>query len=545
MNVANIEIPLRQEKTRLYRLLEMTPAIISYSLILMPVLLSIVNTLYAAYYLIAYVLIWFFKAIAMSFRVLQGYKRMDIARSLDWGELLEDLDNPEKAIEAHRDTTDAVLHIHQRNLMSYVAQKNQPRLLSSEIVHVALIAVYNEGQEVLEPTIQSVVDSIGDHKKQTMLVVAYEERGGIATERMVLKMIKRYEHFFKYCAAIKHPANIPNEVIGKGGNITHAAKKLEKIISENKIDPDSVLVTTLDSDNRPDPSYFAALSYSYIVAADRTYKSFQPIPLYFSNIWDVPAPMRIIATGNSLWMIVTATRQHLLRNFSAHAQPLSALIKTNYWSVRTIVEDGHQFWRSYFRFNGRYEVLPVYVPVHQDAVLAATYRRTLRAQFVQLRRWAYGASDIAYVLQKGLFTKNSVPKVDLALKTARLIEGHVSWSTAAILVASAGWLPLLFNPNASTNLIAQQLPELVAWLQRVATFGIVITMYVGLVSLPPRPARISRHVSVLMYLQWLLLPATTIVYNTFAAINAQTRLFLGLYLDKFDVTEKAVKSDNK
>jgi len=35
------------------------------------------------------------------------------------------------------------------------------------------------------------------------------------------------------------------------------------------------------------------------------------------------------------------------------------------------------------------------------------------------------------------------------------------------------------------------------------------------------------------------MPVTQIVYSTASAFNAQTHLFLGKYLDKFDLTEKA------
>jgi len=46
-----------------------------------------------------------------------------------------------------------------------------------------------------------------------------------------------------------------------------------------------------------------------------------------------------------------------------------------------------------------------------------------------------------------------------------------------------------------------------------------------------------------MLLQWVYLPITGIFYSASAAIYSQTRLMLGKYLDKFDVTEKAVKTD--
>ena len=107
-------------------------------------------------------------------------------------------------------------------------------------------------------------------------------------------------------------------------------------------------------------------------------------------------------------MTVSSMRPHALRNFSSHAQSLQTLIDTDFWSVRTIVEDGHQFWRTYFRYDGDHQVFPVYVPVYQDAVLAKGYRRTLKAQFIQLRRWAWGASDVAYVIETGFLKRTKL-----------------------------------------------------------------------------------------------------------------------------------------
>ncbi len=90
-------------------------------------------------------------------------------------------------------------------------------------------------------------------------------------------------------------------------------------------------------------------------------------------------------------------RPHILKNFASHSQPLAALEGMDFWSTRTIVEDGHQYWRSLFYFEGKYSVVPIRVPIYQDAVIGDTLGETLKAQFIQLRRWDYGASDVAYV----------------------------------------------------------------------------------------------------------------------------------------------------
>jgi hypothetical protein len=272
--------------------------------------------------------------------------------------------------------------------------------------------------------------------------------------------------------------------------------------------------------------------------------AFQPLALFLNNIWDVPAPMRVLATGNSFWNLIVSLRPNMLRNFAAHSQSMAALIDMDFWSVRTIVEDGHQFWRSYFRYDGHYEVIPIYVPIYQDAVLSDTYRKTLKAQFVQLRRWAYGASDVPYVAERIFTRMRTAPLGDGIAKFLRLLEGHVSWASASIILLFGAWGPLYINPEANRSLVAHELPTIASGLQQIATIGLFITVFLAFRMLPPRPERYRRHRNVFMLLQWILMPITSVVYGSAAALYSQTRLLLGRYLDKFDVTEKAVVQDN-
>ena len=47
-----------------------------------------------------------------------------------------------------------------------------------------------------------------------------------------------------------------------------------------------------------------------------------------------------------------------------------------------------------------------------------------------------------------------------------------------------------------------------------------------------------------MITQWIFLPVTSVAYGSLAAFNSQTRLMFKKYLSKFDVTEKAVKTES-
>jgi hypothetical protein len=249
--------------------------------------------------------------------------------------------------------------------------------------------------------------------------------------------------------------------------------------------------------------------------------------------------MRVIATGNSFWNIISSMRPHVLRNFAAHAQPMEALVEMGFWSTRTITEDGHQFWRSYFYFNGNYGVVPLYMPVYQDAVLAETYWRTIKAQFLQVRRWTYGASDVAYVGNHIFSKQRTVPFWQGLGYFIRLLDGHVTWATVSILVAFGAWIPLLINPHAYNDVVAHQLPDLVSRLQQIALIGLFITVFLSFKMLPPRPARYKRHRTVFMVAQWFLMPISSVVFGSITALSSQSRLFFGKYLEKFDVTVKA------
>jgi cellulose synthase/poly-beta-1,6-N-acetylglucosamine synthase-like glycosyltransferase len=543
----NIEIPYVEERGKRYRFFEMLPGLITWSILALPFVLSAVNLyisiglvrLSAAYlFIMSYLLLWFFKAVGLNIRAVQGYRMITQHQKLPWPQMLAELSTGK--------TEQPDRHIPTWHYENIVRITEQPTPIeANNIIHAVIIATYNESREILEPTIKSVLDSDYD-MKNVILVMAYEARDGAQSEGAVQDLIAEYGPQFKYAFAAKHPVT-PKEVLGKGGNVTYAGRELEKYVLKNKIDPLHVIVTTLDSDNRPHKYYLAALSYLYAVTPDPLYVSYQPVPIYNNNIWDAPAPMRVIATGNSFWNMVLSVRTHMIRNFSAHAQSLQTLIDTDYWSVRTIVEDGHQFWRTYFRYDGRHEVYPLYVPIYQDAVLSNTYRKTLKAQFIQLRRWAWGASDVAYVAEKGFFTVNKVPKIDLLFKFGRLLEGHITWAVAPLILAFSAFVPGLFSRHdlGGNGFAANQLPHFASGIQRIALAGIFVTLFLSMKMLPPKPERYKRHRSIFMLLQWFLLPITTIGYNSFAALYSQTRLMFGKYIGKFDVTDKAVVTEDK
>lgn len=543
MDQKTLEIP-EGKRTPFYRFFEILPAILSYGALILMVVLSIISPFWASLYLLTIVVTLLIKAISMAYRIITGHKNITRATNLNWDRMLSHLQDPNKnyaKLKAAPETNyKSAEHLENLRLISAAEDGFFPR--PDEIYNAVIIAAYNEPYEIIRPTIQSLADTTYDNS-HLIVFLAYEERGGEGIQKTAQRLKREFKGVFKDFQIVKHPENLPHEVIGKGGNITHAGRKLKQYCIDYGIEYSKLIVTTLDSDNKPHKKYFSAVTYEYIVNENRKHLSYQPVSLFFNNIWDVPAPMRVIATGNSFWNIVSSMRPHTLRNFASHSQPMDALVEMDFWSTRTIVEDGHQFWRSYFYFGGDYAVLPIGVPIYQDAVLSDTIGKTLKAQFVQLRRWSYGASDVPYVAERVFTDKRNVPLLDGITKFVRLLDGHVSLAFQAIIAAFGGWIPVLVNSSAQRSIVAHQLPIIVSYVQQVAALGLFVTIFLSLKMLPPRPARYKKSKNLFMVFQWILMPVTSICYSSFAAYYAQTRLALGKYLDKFDVTEKTVIKD--
>ena len=184
--------------------------------------------------------------------------------------------------------------------------------------------------------------------------------------------------------------------------------------------------------------------------------------------------------------------------------------------------------------------------IGQDAVLSGTYLKTLKAQFIQMRRWAYGASDDAYIATRLLSGKFRGSKFDGWIRFFQSLEGHVSLACMSPIVGFGAFAPLYINPLAAhTSILVNDLPLIVSRVQQIAVVGLIVTVIASLSMLPPRPKRYKKSRNILMIIQWIFMPINAIVYSSASAYVAQWRLMTGRYMDKFDVTEKAVKKDKQ
>ena len=556
----DIEIPIGK-RTRLYRFFEILPGALSYGMVLALFVFSMISPTIGAIYLLIIIVITLVKAIGVAVRTYQGYQVVQAAMEVDWHQRVEDLKTPHDSFERLRGEVEqeemGLLAMRRQKatgrrkkmeygMMEHVENLRAMNVAPSEypkpekIYHAVVMVAYNEGLETLEPSVEAVLNNTFDAKK-VIFILGYEERGGEEIERNALALQKKYKHEFYDFIAVKHPDGLKHEIKGKGPNLCYAGQVLKEYVEKKHIPFENVIVTSLDSDNRMYRTYLDYVAYEFIVHEERQRLSYQPVSLFTNNIWDASAPMRVIATSNSFFNIINTMRPHMLRNFASHSQPLSALVAMDFWSKKTIVEDGHQYWRSLFFFKGDYNVLSIKVPIYQDAVIEETFWRTAKAQFIQLRRWDYGASDVAFVGVRMCDKKRRrMPLINLFPKFWRLLDGHVTLAAMSPIVAFGGWVPSLMNPE-SRLVVAHNLPNTVSVVQMFALVGLFVMILYSLKMLPPRPLKYRKGRKILMVLQWVLMPVVALVYTSAAGFYSQTRLMLGKYMENFDVTRKVVK----
>ncbi len=553
------------------RSLEIFPGALAWSALLLPIILSFPAPYVVAYFIICYDLWWLLRSLNMTRYLFRAHFYVQKTLDTNWKKKCEDtkdlqlyLKNLEVQYEQLKKKNLFLdlffpfiifnsikkgypsaykIYIEYKNLREEI--KNIKKLLKqketknwNDIYHVVILATYKEGIDTLRPSLQALEDSHYP-KDKILFVLALEERDKVRAEKNAAILKKEFGDKFGLFLVTVHPKDIPGEVKGKGSNITFAARKLKKIIDGKKIDYENIIVTSLDADHRVHPKYFYRLTYKYITTPKRTKISFQPLPFFHNNIWDAPASSRLLSQSCSFWFMIESTRPHRLRNFSAHAQSFKALVDTDFWSTTTIVEDGHQFWRTFARYDGDHKALPLFVPIYQDAVLGKTYLQTYKNQYLQHRRWAWGVTDIPYYIKNCLNNR----KISLGRRIfylLKMIEGSFSWATAPLFLTLTGWMPILLNPSFRFTVLAHNLPRTCSFLLTFALIGLLANLYISLALIPRRPSKYSPRRTLGVMFQWIWAPPVSIFLSAIPALDAETRLMLGKYLE-FWTTPKVIK----
>jgi hypothetical protein len=483
------------------RFWEWFPGLLVWGTFSLALILSFFQPLWVIVFIIVFDLLWLFRVLYFNIFVLISWLRYRRASVTDW-----------------------------QAMLAYLPK-------SERIHHLILLPTYKEGYDIIRSTLQSLKENKTPNDR-LMVVLGGEQADQQTFEKMARRAQQEFGSVFKYFGQTLHPQGLENEIPGKGSNLNWMGHELSKKLTEQfpDIQDEEIVVSAFDVDTVAHPQYFSYLTYLYSTVENPTRSSYQPIALFSNNIWSASAPVRIGAFGTTFWLFGELTRAERLWTFSSHSMPWKMLKDVGFWQKDIVSEDSRIFMQAFLKYHGEYRVTPMFLPVSMDAVTGKTYWESMKALYVQMRRWAWGVEHLPYIID-GFRRDKEIPFRKKAQYVFNHIEGMYTWATAPIIMFVLGWLPL-WVAKGQTNALIQAAPFTLQQLMQLAMIGILISGAMSLMLLPKRPQQVRRHTWLIMALQWLLLPITFIVFGSFPAIDAQTRLMLGKYLG-FHVTKKS------
>jgi len=523
------------------RFWEILPGALSLSILAAPVLLSFLWPAGVAYFIILFDSYWLVKALVMGGHLIAGLLHLKRDTAIDWLRRCQATTNLQVLAENLKRSYQESFGF--RAAKYYEDWQEVEEILKyperfknwRKIIHGVVFAVYKEGPEVLEPSLEAITKS--DFPQDRVIVVlAVEERAGPAQRAMAFRLRQKYRHQLRDFLVFVHPDGLPGEIKAKGANVSWAAQEFRRYLDSRELAYEDVIFSVFDADTIVHPQYLAYLTYKYVVNPDRLQRSYQPIPLFNNNIWQVPAINRLVAFSSSFWQMIEATRPYRLVTFSSQAIPFKTLIDIGFWDKEVVNEDSRIFYQAYFHFDGDYKVVPLFIPVSMDAVLGKGFWDTVKAQYLQKRRWAYGIEHFPYLVWQFFLKRGLMSLWQRFIWVSRMLEGHVSWATSSLLIALGGWMPILLNSNFRETVLAFNLPVLARNVLSFTWIGVLISGWIGFQLLPKRQ-RPAKNKLVEYFAQWILVPIAGIFFGSIPALDAELRLMLGRYMG-FRVTEK-------
>jgi hypothetical protein len=216
--------------------------------------------------------------------------------------------------------------------------------------------------------------------------------------------------------------------------------------------------------------------------------------------------------------------------------PIKTAREAGYWGVDVVPEDYHMFFRVYFSKGKNVSVSPIFLPILMDAAESKNTVKTIVNHYEQVKRWAWGISDIPYVISE-MILHSEIPFSDRFIRLLLILEHHIFWPANWFLLTIGGVVPPLINPSFGRTNFGYQLAQLSSGILTFSSLFLLVVFYIDWKLKPPKPENIKNWTLPFLYLQWFTFPVIAFFLSALPGLDAHTRLLLGKRLE-YRVTEK-------
>lgn len=491
---------IEKHDKEIQRALEILPGFVSWNLILFPYWGIFIIPNVVAYFVLTFNIYWFFQSFQIAINAIVANTRIQAAKIYDWMGDVKGFPDWQK------------------------------------VRHIVIIPTYKEPLHILERTFESLANQELP-TKQIIPVLAMEEKEPEEDRNAKWNALeKKYKGVFGSMFRTVHRLQ-PGEVVGKASNEKYAAIWVkENFIEKEKLNIDYFTVTSCDADHKFHPKHFACLTYKFLDDPKRFEMFWQPSVMFYNNIWEIPAISRVSNTLMSINNLSQLVRKDKLINTQNYTLSFKLLDKVGYWDADKIPEDWGIFFKAFYKNGGGIEVEPIYLPLFADAAQSDGFWKTIKNQYQQLQRWAWGVSDDPWIIKSYFLTKD-VPFWD---KTTRLLQvtwSHFLWPVNWFVISVGLTLPTLLNPAFGRTALGYTVPKLSSLILTLALVFLVIMIVIDNIQKPPRPGKNTFFRKIATSLEFILMPLAGFIFTAVPGLDAHTRLMLGKYIE-YKVTEK-------
>ena len=482
------------------RALEILPGLVSWNLILLPYWGIFVIPTFVAYFVLFFNIYWFYQSLQIAVTAIISHTRIQAAKMYDWMGDVKGFPDWQK------------------------------------VRHVVIIPTYKEPIHILDRTLTALANQEFP-TKQIIVVLAMEGKEPIQDRNAKWQMLNaKFEKVFGKLFRTVHQLEM-GEVSGKASNERHAAIWVKKnYIDTLNLDLNYITVTSCDADHKYHPKHFSALTYKFLDNPKRYKMFWQPSLMFYNNIWEIPAITRVPNTFMSIWNLSQLPRKDRLINTANYSLSFKLLDEVGYWDADKIPEDWGIFFKPFYKMRGGIEVEPIYLPVHADAAQSTSFWKTIKGQYSQIQRWAWGVSDDPWVIKNYLLIKG-VPFWDKTMRLMQMLWAHFLWPVNWFIITIGLTIPTLLNPAFGRTALGYTVPKLSSFVLTITLIFLVIMIFIDNIHKPKRPEKVPFWRVLLTPFEFILMPISGFFFGALPGLDAHTRLMLGKYIE-YRVTEK-------
>ncbi|MDX1995741.1 MAG: glycosyltransferase family 2 protein [bacterium] len=426
-------------------------------------------------------------------------------------------------------------------LARYQREKTSKALAWDAVHHVVIVPNFQEPAQILCESLSALACSPQARRMTVVLAMEMREAEAVAKAEALRQ---EFEGSFANLWITLHPDGLPGEIPCKSSNLAWAGRwARNELVETLGMNPEHLIVTTMDADTLWHRNYFCALTYQFALNPNRHERFWQAPIRYHNNIWDINPLMRLVnAYSAAFELAYLAGFWWSPMPISSYSLSLCLLENSGYWDGNAIADEWRMYIKAFFAQKGRLKLEPIYLPFRAYATTGETFWEEIKNRYQQTLRHAWGSKEIGYAIGQMLKVRGTqpLPVLSLFIRVAHdLLLSSAGW----MVIMLGGQLPLLLNVALPEDLLVLsagwQNPALVVW-QTAIVVSAVLSILVWRADVrqrPPRHAPLTFRERCLTLASFAALPLMVSLFVSIPVIQAQTRLLVGMLLD-FRVSPK-------